>query len=170
MTQKSWDSLDWKDARDSAMAIFMFCQLAKANNLTSDTHVRQSLVIDWLKPQKTDCSKPPQDFGLTKIWFWWSHVPLFLRCCGQAIISQQNSSLVSAWKTDMLTSASRLQRQHVWLKKVAKYRIVHDQSALCFFFVGSVAEPVVNSWSEATLCELQLFLLCSQPQILFSAS
>ena len=32
--------------------------------------------------------------------------------------------------------------------------IVHGQSALCLFSAGSVAEPKVNSWSEATLRQL----------------
>ena len=31
---------------------------------------------------------------------------------------------------------------------------VHSQSPLCFFFVGSIAEPKVNSWSEVTLWQL----------------
>ena len=50
-----------------------------------------------------------------------------------ATISQQNSSLSSVQKTDMLTTASGLQRHHV-LAEVNGH-IVPGQSTLCFFFV-----------------------------------
>ena len=33
---------------------------------------------------------------------------------------------------------------------------VHGQSALCFFFVGCINKPTVNSWSEATFWHLFL--------------
>ena len=56
----------------------------KIISCNSDAHFHQSLVIDCLKSQKTYCSIPSQDHGLIKIQFWWSHMPLFLRCCGQA--------------------------------------------------------------------------------------
>ena len=56
----------------------------KIISCNSDAHFHQSLVIDCLKSQKTYCSNPSQDHGLIKIQFWWSHMPLFLRCCGQA--------------------------------------------------------------------------------------
>ena len=62
-----------------------------------------------------------------------------------AIISPPNSSIGSAQKRDVLTSASGLPRHRV-LAEVRKWScIVHGQSALCFLFVGTVAEPKVNS-------------------------
>ena len=50
----------------------------------SDAHFNWFPATDRLKSQKTNCSNPPQDLGLIKIQFWWSHVPLFLWCHGQA--------------------------------------------------------------------------------------
>ena len=49
--------------------------------LTCVAHFRRSHVTDRLKSQKTDCSNPPQDL---EIQFWWSHVPLLVRCHRQA--------------------------------------------------------------------------------------
>ena len=56
----------------------------KQRRIISDAHFRRSPVIDRLKSQKTDCSNPRQDLGPIKIHFWWSYVPLFLQCHGQA--------------------------------------------------------------------------------------
>lgn len=59
------------------------CALITFTN-TSDAHFHRSPVIDQSKSQKIGCFNPRQDPSLTKIHFWWSRVPLFLRCCGQA--------------------------------------------------------------------------------------
>ena len=106
-----------------------------------------------------DCSNL-QDFGPIKVHFWWSHVPLFYSATDKpAIIPQQNSSLGSAQKTDMLTSASRPQRHHVLAEVCGHTCIVHSQGTWCFFFVGSIAELKVKSWSEATWGGLRQLLL-----------
>ena len=65
----------------------------------------------WLRDD-AEC----QNLRLIKIQFWWFHVPLFLQCCGQAndcIIYPPNSSLRSAEKTDVFTSAYGLHGHHV---------------------------------------------------------
>ena len=89
----------------------------------SDALVCRSLVIDQLKSPKTDCFTPPPPSGhwtnqntvlVVASQWWWLPVPLFSWCHGKpAIISEHNSSLGSAQKTDMLTSASRPWRHHV---------------------------------------------------------
>ena len=61
------------------------------------------------------------------------------------LFPNKNSSLDSTQKTDVLTSASEVSGHACR---------AHSQRALCFFFVGSEAEPKVNSWSEATLPQL----------------
>ena len=71
-----------------------------------------------------------------------------------AIISKQNSHFSSVQKTEILTSASRLQKHHVLAEVSGHICIVHSQSALYFFFVGSIAELKVNSWSKGTLQQL----------------
>ena len=70
-----------------------------------------------------------------------------------AIIYPKNSHLGSSQKRDVLTSASGPLRYHVfgWSKWPC---IAHGHSASCFFFIGSIAEPKVNLWSEATLRQL----------------
>ena len=124
-----------------------------------------SSVIGQLKSPKTDWSNPHQDVGASKIQFWWSHVPLLLWCRRQACrsfptkfkpqISEEH------WHVDESTQTVETPCCG-WSKRLCIY------SASCF-------EPKVTSWSEIWRlfqdgCELQVFLFCSQPQILFSAS
>ena len=116
-------------------------------------HISIGLQSDWLKSQKTDCSNPPQDFGPIKIQFWWSRVPLFLRCRRQAYyyFPTKFTPLFSARDSVdqcILTAEAPCLGWSKWSC------ISHGQSASCFFFIGSIAEPKVNSWSETTLQQL----------------
>ena len=122
--------------------------------MTSKAHFRQSPVIDRLKSQKTNYSNPPQDLGLIKIQLWWSRVPLLLWCHGQACCH-----FPTKFKPQFIAKDIRLDQCirtaetpcFGWIKWPCT---VHSQSTLCFFFIGSIAEPKVNSWSEATLRQL----------------
>ena len=69
------------------------------------------------------------------------------------MISQQNSKLGSAQKTEVLTSTSGPQRHHCsgWSKWS---HVAHCQSALCFFLAGAIAEPKVKSSSGGTFWQL----------------
>ena len=114
--------------------------------LNSDAHFRQSPVTDQLKSPKTNCPNPPQDLGPIKIWFWWSHVRLFLWCHGQACcyFPTKFKPQFSAKKTDVLTSASGPQRHHV-LAEVAMCSAWSKHTMLFFFFVGCMVQPKANS-------------------------
>ena len=86
----------------------------KQSFIIRDAHCRRSPVIDLIKIPKDWLFQPPQALGPIKIKFWWSRVPMFLWCCGQACyISKQKSSLGSVQKTDVLTSGFGPQRHHI---------------------------------------------------------
>ena len=120
-------------------------KLLENNHKTSDEHFRWSPVIDRLKSQKTDCSNPPWDLGLIKIQVWWSHVSWFLRCCRQACYY-----FPTKFK-HRFHAKDRCVDQCIWIAEAPCFGsrkwacIVHGQSTLCLFFVGSIAEPKVNS-------------------------
>ena len=123
----------------------------------SFAHFRWSTVTDRLISQKTNYSSFHQDLGLIKIQFWWSHVPSFLWCCGQACYYY----LLTKLKPWFSTKDRRVESvdQCIWTQAPwtgwHKWPcIVHGQSALCFFSEGSIAEPKVSSWYEATLWQL----------------
>ena len=112
----------------------------------------------------------------TSIWLKYSFDDLVSHCFYDAmdkpaIVFPPNSSVLrSVQNTDMLTRASGLKGHHYLAEVSDHVNTVHGQSASCF-------EPKVTSWSETTLrqlfqdgCELQLFMFCSQPWILFSAN
>ena len=125
---------------------------------SSNAHFRQSpvILIDWLKSQ---AKRPVVPTPLrTLVQLKRSPVGLVSHCFYGAadkppIISQQNSSFGWAQKTNVLYIASRPQRHRV-LAEVSGHVLCEGQSALCIFFVGSIAELKVNSWSEATLRQL----------------
>ena len=116
-----------------------------------------------IKSPKTKRSNSPQDLSPIKIQFWWSCVPLFLWCCGQACYY-----FPTKFKPRF---SARHVNQRTWTAEAQCFSwsewpcIMHGQSALCFFFVGSIAErkPLYSSCSrtERQWCELQLFLFCS---------
>ena len=92
----------------------------------------------------------------TLVWLkqqvWWSRVPLFLWCCGEAFcrFPTEFKPLVSA--------KDRGVGKCIWTVRAPCLdwsilpRIVHGQSTLCF--VGFVAGLKVDSWSEITLQRL----------------
>ena len=85
----------------------------------SDAHFHQSLVVDRLKSQKTNCFNLHQDLGLIKMQFWWSCVPFiylfiifFNDAADKPFVFPPNSSLRFKQKTGALTSLSRPQGHH----------------------------------------------------------
>ena len=67
-----------------------------------------------LKYQKTDCSNPSHDLNPIKIRFGGLVSSCFYDAADKpAVIAQQNSSLGSVQKTDVLTRTSGPQRRHV---------------------------------------------------------
>ena len=115
-------------------------------------------VTDQLKSRKTDCSNTPQDLWPIKIQFWGSRVPVvfvvvFFLVPRTNLILFTNKIEASVQSDGRVDQCSRTSEAPCsgWSKWPC---IVHGQSALCFLFVGSIAEPKVNSWSEATLRQL----------------
>ena len=77
------------------------------NIVPSDAHCCQSLVIDWLKSQRSDCSNPHQDLSLIRIQFWWSFVLLSLMPQTSLLLfSHQIQSIRSAHNTEVLSGAA----------------------------------------------------------------
>ena len=78
----------------------------------------------------------------------------FLQCCGQAQLLLLSHQLQASGQcrtpVDVLTSASG-PLGHPVLAEVSGH-VLHSESALCF--VGIIAEPRVNSWSETSLQQL----------------
>ena len=109
-----------------------------------------SLFMDWLKSQKTDCSNPQQDLGPIKIQFWWFRVPLFLWCCGQACYYFPTKFKPRFGTKDECVEQG-IWTTEFWLKWPC---LMRSHCTLCFFFVGCVAEPKLNSWSGATVQQL----------------
>ena len=128
----------------------LFCLQCTYRYCISDAHFRWSPVIDRLKSPKTDCSNTLQDLGLIKIQFWWSPVPLFLWCRRQAC-----HYFPTRFKPRSSAENRRVD-QCIWTAEAPCFGwskwpcIAHGQRSFCFFFVGSTAEPKVNSRSGAT--------------------
>ena len=121
---------------------------------SSEAHFRRSPVIDRLQFQRTYCSNSPQDLGPIKRQLWRSRVPLFSWDHGQA------RYYFPTKLKPRLSARDRRVDQCIQTWEAPRFGwskwpcIVQCQRALCFFFVGCVAEPKVNSWSEATLRQL----------------
>ena len=138
------------------MFLFFACMLYL--NCFNDAHFWRFPVIDRLKSQKTDCFNPHQNLGPIEIRFWWSHL------CPIVFMVPRTSPLKVLLFPNEIWASGQHKRQTCWQVHLdcrgtrfgwSKWPcIVHVQSALSFFFVGSLAERKVNSWSEATLWQL----------------
>ena len=128
---------------------------------TSDAHFHRSPVIDQSKSQKIGCFNPCQDPSLTKIHFWWSRVPLFLRCCGQACyhFPTKFRPLISTKHrcVDMSIQTEGMPR-FGWSKQPWTE---HGQSMLCCW--DAITKAKATSQVETThLCEVFFFLTCTE--------
>ena len=131
------------------------CALITFTN-TSDAHFHRSPVIDQSKSQKIGCFNPCQDPSLTKIHFWWSRVPLFLRCCGQACyhFPTKFRPLISTKHrcVDMSIQTEGMPR-FGWSKQPWTE---HGQSMLCCW--DAITKAKATSQVETThLCEVFFF-------------
>ena len=130
---------------------------------------------DWL-------ANPREDLCPIRIHLWWSCVPLILWCFRQACHSfptkinftPQVSTEQTCWHEHPDCRGTML-----WLSK--RPCIAHGQRAfimLCGLYIWAESNFIIRNTSVAAVpgrtddwwCEPKLFMFCSQPRILFSAS